>query len=142
MVLFQVLSRVQLFATPWTVTIRLLYLWAFLGKSTGVSCYFLFQGIFPTQGSNPRLLHWQTSSLPLSHQGSYILSLLVICVLWSLKWCLLYLSIVKVYLFLLWLSNTIVCGGDTLISYKYSILNNILYLVILESFVSLGQISF
>ena len=26
-----------------------------------------FQGIFPTQESNPRLLHWQVDSLPLSH---------------------------------------------------------------------------
>ena len=28
------------------------------------------QGIFPTQGSNPCLLHWQADSLPLSYQGS------------------------------------------------------------------------
>ena len=27
-------------------------------------------GILPDQGSNPCLLHWQASSLPLSHQGS------------------------------------------------------------------------
>ena len=27
-------------------------------------------GIFPDQGSNLRLLHWQVDSLPLSHQGS------------------------------------------------------------------------
>ena len=27
-------------------------------------------GIFPDQGSNPCLLHWQMDSLPLSHQGS------------------------------------------------------------------------
>ena len=36
-----------------------------------MGCHFLFQGIFPTQGSNLRLrhlLHWH--SLPLSHQGS------------------------------------------------------------------------
>ena len=37
-------------------------------KSTGVGCHFLLQGIFPTQGSNPRLLHWQVNSWPLSHQ--------------------------------------------------------------------------
>ena len=30
----------------------------------------LLQGIFPTQGSKPHLLHWQADSLPLSHQGS------------------------------------------------------------------------
>ena len=28
------------------------------------------RGIFPTQGSNPHLLHWQVDSLPLNHQGS------------------------------------------------------------------------
>ena len=28
-----------------------------LGKSTGVGCHDLLQGIFPTQGSNPCLLH-------------------------------------------------------------------------------------
>ena len=39
------LSRVQLFATPWTVACtRLLYPWDFLGKSTGVGCHFLLQG--------------------------------------------------------------------------------------------------
>ena len=29
------------------------------GKNTGESCHFLLQGIFPTQGSSPRLLHWK-----------------------------------------------------------------------------------
>ena len=40
----------------------LLYPWAFIGKNTGVGCHFLLQGIFPTQGLNPHLLHllhWQ-----------------------------------------------------------------------------------
>ena len=39
----------------------------------GVGCHFHLQGIFPTQGSNPRswgLLHWQVDSLPLRHPGS------------------------------------------------------------------------
>ena len=32
--------------------------WDSPGKNTGVACHFLFQvGIFPTQGSNPGLLH-------------------------------------------------------------------------------------
>ena len=38
------------------------------GKNSGVGCQSLLQGIFPTQGSNPRLLwllHWQADSLPL-----------------------------------------------------------------------------
>ena len=39
------------------------------GKSTGVGCHALLQGIFPTQGMNLHLLHWQVGSLPLSHLG-------------------------------------------------------------------------
>ena len=38
------------------------------GKNTGVDCHALFQGIFPTKGSNPRLLcllHRPGGSLPL-----------------------------------------------------------------------------
>ena len=35
----------------------------------GLSCS-AASGIFPGQGSNPRLLHWQADCLPLSHQGS------------------------------------------------------------------------
>ena len=41
----------------------------FPGKNTGVVCHFQLQGIFLTQGLNPRLLHWQADSLPVS-QGS------------------------------------------------------------------------
>ena len=40
------------------------------GKDTGEGCHLLLQGMFPTQGSNPCLLHWQSGSLPLSHLGS------------------------------------------------------------------------
>ena len=36
---------------------RLLCPWNSLGKSTGMGCHFLLQGIFPTQGSNLGLLH-------------------------------------------------------------------------------------
>ena len=43
---------------------RLLCPWNFPGKNTGVTCHFLLQGIFPTQGSNPHLLYWQVDSLP------------------------------------------------------------------------------
>ena len=35
----------------------------------GLSC-FLACRIFPDQGLNPCLLHWQVDSLPLSHEGS------------------------------------------------------------------------
>ena len=44
----QLLSCVQLFATLWTVARP----WNSPGKNTGVGCHFLFQGIFPIQGSN------------------------------------------------------------------------------------------
>ena len=42
---------------------RLLCPWDFPGKSTGVGCHFLLQEIFPTQRSNPHVLHWQVDSL-------------------------------------------------------------------------------
>ena len=52
---------------------RLFYPWNSPGKNTGVGCHSLPQGIFLTQGSNPRLFclwHWQAGSLPLAHLGS------------------------------------------------------------------------
>ena len=55
----QSLSHVWLFAVPWTIA----SLWDYPGKNTKVSCHFLFQGIFPTQGLNPghlQLLHWNS----------------------------------------------------------------------------------
>ena len=48
---------------------RLLCPWDFLGKSTGVGYHFLFQGIFPTQGSNPVLPHCRQMLYRLSQQG-------------------------------------------------------------------------
>ena len=48
---------------------RLLHPWDFPGKSTGVSCHFLPQGIFPTQGSNPGLLHCRQMLYYMNHQG-------------------------------------------------------------------------
>ena len=38
--------------------------------------HFLLQGIFPTQGLNPCLLHWQVNSLLLSHLESNIMEIL------------------------------------------------------------------
>ena len=49
---------------------RLLCPWDFPNKKTGVGGHFLLQGIFPTQGRNPRPLHWQVGFLPLSHHWS------------------------------------------------------------------------
>jgi len=56
-------------AMEWKPT-RLLCLWGFPCKSTGLGCLFLLQGIFPTQGSNPGLPHYRQMLCPLSHQGS------------------------------------------------------------------------
>ena len=45
------------------------------GKNTGVDYHALLQGIFLTQGLNPRLLcvqHWQAGSLPLAPPGKPI----------------------------------------------------------------------
>ena len=39
------------------------------GKNTGVGGHALLQGIFPTQGLNPHLLHLQIDSLPLMPPG-------------------------------------------------------------------------
>ena len=44
--------------------------WDSPGKNTGVGCHALLQGIFPTQGSNPGLLHCRRILYRLSHQGS------------------------------------------------------------------------
>ena len=40
------------------------------GKNTRVGCQALLQGIFPTQGSNPGLLHCRQILYCLSYQGS------------------------------------------------------------------------
>ena len=49
---------------------RLLCPWDSPGKNTGVGCHSLLQGIFPTQGPNPSLLHCRQILYHLSHQGS------------------------------------------------------------------------
>ena len=49
---------------PW-----LLHPWDFQGKSTGVGCHFLLQGIFPTQGSNLGLPHCRQKLSPSEPPG-------------------------------------------------------------------------
>ena len=44
--------------------------WNSLGQNTGVGSLFLLQRIFPTQGSNPGLLHCRQILYQLDHQGS------------------------------------------------------------------------
>ena len=44
--------------------------WNSPGQNTGVGSLSLLQGIFPTQGSNPGLLHGRQILYQLSHKGS------------------------------------------------------------------------
>ena len=53
----QSLSHVWLFATLWTVTWQPPLSMGFSHKNIGVAWHFFLQGIFPTQGLNPHLLH-------------------------------------------------------------------------------------
>ena len=70
----KLLSHVRLFVTPWSGPYLALPSMDFPGKSTGVGCHFLLQGIFLTQGSNPGLPHCRQTLCHLSHQGSHMLA--------------------------------------------------------------------
>ena len=70
------LSRVRLFATSWTIAFQAPMSMGFSRQYTGVDCHFLLQGIFPTQGLNPGLLHYRQTLYHLSHQG--LLSLKIV----------------------------------------------------------------
>ena len=67
------LSCVLFFADPWPVATSLLCPWDFSGKSTGVGCHFLLQGIFPTQGLNlsPALAGGFFTTEPCGKPGVY-----------------------------------------------------------------------
>ena len=56
--------------TPWTRAPRLLCPWDSPGKSTGVGCHFLLQGIFSIQELNLGLLHCRQILYQLSYEGS------------------------------------------------------------------------
>ena len=59
------LSCVLLFETPWAIQS-----WNSPIQNTGVGSLSLLQGIFPTQRSNPSLLHYKWILYQLSHKGS------------------------------------------------------------------------
>ena len=75
-----VLPRIMVFSNESALHIRWPKCWSFSfnispgknfpGKTIGVGCHFLLQGIFPTWGSNPGLPHHGQTLYPLSHQGS------------------------------------------------------------------------
>ena len=66
------LSRVQLFATPWTVAYQASLSMGFSRQEDQSGLPFLPQGIFLTQVSNPGLLHCRHILHPLSHQGRHL----------------------------------------------------------------------
>ena len=53
---------------PWTVAHKTPLSLEFPRQEYWRGCHFLLQVLFLTQRSNLCLLHWQTDSLPLSHQ--------------------------------------------------------------------------
>ena len=59
------LSRLQLFATPWTIQST-----ESPGQNTGVGSLSLLEAIFPTQGLNPGFPHCRQILYQLSHKGS------------------------------------------------------------------------
>ena len=64
-------SCVWLYETPWTVAHQApLTTGCSPGKITGVGSLSLLQGIFPTQGSNPSLVHCRKTFHCLSYKGS------------------------------------------------------------------------
>ena len=77
---------------------RLLCPWNSPGKNTGVGCHALLQGIFPTQGRDPRLLcllhcwqvlyhyHWETQGYSLHPKYLFSIYLFILqCCKLSLK---------------------------------------------------------
>ena len=68
-----VVSRVQLFATPWIINHQASLSMGFYEQEYSVGCHILLQGIFPIQGSDPHLLRsptLQADSSSLSRGGS------------------------------------------------------------------------
>ena len=63
----KLLSRVLLFAIPWTVAYQVPPSMEFPGKNTGVGCHFLLQEIFLIQGLNPDLPHYRQMLYHLSY---------------------------------------------------------------------------
>ena len=66
----QSLSGVWLFVAPWTSLPGSSIHGDSPGPNTEVGCLALLQGIFPTQGLNPGLLHCRWILYQMSHQGS------------------------------------------------------------------------
>ena len=66
----KLLSRVQLFETPWSIANQAPLSMGFSRQECCSGLPFPSQGIFPTQGLNPGLQHCRQTRYSLSHQGS------------------------------------------------------------------------
>ena len=94
--------------------------WNSPGQNTGVGSLSLLQGIFPTQGSNPGLLHCRWILYQLSYQGSPTLFestvkssfLLRICFLmWITFFFLTLLNLLQYcFCFIIWFCGHMACG--------------------------------
>ena len=76
------LSRVQLFAIPWTVVHQAPLSMGFPRQEYWSASRSLLQGICPDQGSTLsllRLVHWQVDSFPMRHLGSSYRSMIYAC---------------------------------------------------------------
>ena len=69
LLLFSCFCHVRLFCDPMDPPCSPPLSMGFPRQEYWSGLHFLLQGIFPIQGSNLRLLHWQADSLLLSHQG-------------------------------------------------------------------------
>ena len=63
-------GHVPLFVTPWTVAPQAPWSMGLPRQGCWSGLPFLSPGDLPNPGIQPRLLHWQADSLPLSHLGS------------------------------------------------------------------------
>ena len=77
-------SSILPWGIPWTIQSM-----EFTGQNTGVGRLFLLQGIFPTQESNPSLLHCRQILYQVSHKGSPFLTW-VFFIIWF--WFIYYIS--------------------------------------------------
>ena len=69
----EILVLVRRFVTPWTVACQAPLSMGFSSQEYWSGLSFPPPGIFLTQESNSRLLHWQADSLPLSHLAQRLL---------------------------------------------------------------------